>query len=150
MTHICGDGDLRPDLEEYVRNHQLGGNVMFHGFIDENEKADYLASADLAIYPSTGGEAFGIVLIEAMATGRCVVLGGDNAGYRTVLGEREELLFDPLDSADLANRIEYFLTDKKLSADAITWQSNEVLKYDVNQIGAEVVGIYKEAIQGKK
>ena len=74
----------------------LGDNVVFHGFLEEDEKNDYLASADVVSYPATGGEAFGIVLIEAMSTGQCVVLGGDNSGYRTVLGEGPNLLFDPL------------------------------------------------------
>lgn len=149
LLHMCGDGELRPELEDFVQTHQLSQQVIFHGFIDEKEKPDYLASADIAIYPSTGGEAFGIVLIEAMATGQAVVLGGDNSGYRTVLGGYDELLFDPTNPEDLALKIELYLSHKKSAQEAIDWQVEEVKKYDVNRVGAEIVEIYQEAISAK-
>jgi len=145
-VNICGDGDLRSELEDYVAHHQLGDAVMFHGFIDEAEKSDFLASADIAVFPATGGEAFGIVLIEAMATGQSVVLGGDNSGYRTVLGGRPELLFDPYDHEALAAKILHFLADKQSRQAAIDWQRNEVLQYDVNSVGQDMVRRYRAAI----
>ena len=148
--NICGDGELRAELEEFVRNHQLQDNVMFHGFIDEAEKGDFLASADVTVYPATGGEAFGIVLVEAMSTGRSVVLGGDNAGYRTVLGGREDLLFDPSNHEALAQKIDHYLNDKRSANAAIKWQLNEVKQYDVNEVGKDMVHRYRMAIEAKR
>ena len=52
IVHICGDGDLRPDLERYVKRNNLEDKVIFHGFISNSEKRDYLASADISIFPS--------------------------------------------------------------------------------------------------
>ena len=148
-VNICGDGELRPELEEFVRDHQLEGNVFFHGFIDEDEKSDYLASSDIAIFPSTGGEAFGIVLIEAMSTGKSVVLGGDNSGYRTVLGGRDELLFDPYGHYELATKLAHFITDKRARDSAIAWQSSEVEQYDIDVVGHDVVVCYRDASSRK-
>lgn len=147
LVHICSDGELRTELEDYTLEHGLSDNVIFHGYIEENEKADFLTSADLAIFPSTGGEAFGIVLVEAMASSNCVVLGGDNSGYRTVLGGYPELLFDPEDHAMLAKKITHFLEDKKASQKALDWQKNEVKKYDIENVGKDVLAHYYEALQ---
>ncbi len=149
IVHICGDGDLRPDLERYVKRNNLEDKVIFHGFISNSEKRDYLASADISIFPSTSGEAFGIVLIEAMATNRCVVIGGNNSGYSTVLGDRPELLFDPFDHKHLANKIDYFLNNKSQAKKAIAWQTQTVKRYDVDKIGREIEVYYLETITNK-
>ncbi len=149
-AHICGDGELRTELEDYCNTHQLSEQVMFHGFIDEAEKGDFLASADVVVYPATGGEAFGIVLIEAMSTGRSVVLGGDNSGYRSVLGGRDELLFDPHDHNTLAIKIRHFLSDMKAAKAAIKWQTEEVAQYDVSNVGMQMVKIYREEIKANQ
>ena len=145
--NICGDGELRSELEQFVQDHQLHDNVIFHGFISEEDKPDFLASSDLTVYPATGGEAFGIVLIEAMSTGASVVLGGDNSGYRSVLGGREELLFDPYNAKALADRIESFLNSPAKAKSAIKWQLAEVKQYDVNEVGIDMVKRYRKLIK---
>lgn len=148
-VNIFGDGELRPELEAFVETHGLGDNVIFHGFIDEDDKADFLASADVVVFPSTGGEAFGIVLVEAMATGKSVVLGGDNAGYRTVLEGYEDLLFDPLNHEQLAAKIDFYLKDAKAAEDAIAWQNHACAQYDIEVVGRDVEKHYYEALRKK-
>lgn len=56
----------------------------FLGVLSDEDKASALASADLYIAPHTGGESFGIVLVEAMAAGT-PVLASDLAAFRRVL-----------------------------------------------------------------
>lgn len=56
----------------------------FLGSLSEEDKASALASADLYIAPHTGGESFGIVLVEAMAAG-APVLASDLAAFQRVL-----------------------------------------------------------------
>lgn len=148
--NICGDGELRAELETYVIEHGLGDYVLFHGYIDENEKPDFLASADLAIFPSTGGEAFGIVLTEAMASGGPLVLAGDNSGYRTVLGQRPDQLFDPHDTVLLADKIHHFLGNSALLSEAKEWQTKEVQKYDIHRVGEQVLEHYRTAIKHRR
>jgi phosphatidylinositol alpha-mannosyltransferase len=148
-VHICGDGAMRKTLESFVKANGLGNVVTFHGFIDESEKPTYLASADIAVFPATGGEAFGIVLIEAMATGRCVVLGGDNSGYRTVLGGMENLLFDPTNHKQLAELLQRYIESPELRKSAIEWQTKTVREYDTNRVGSEIVAIYRKTIDEK-
>lgn len=139
---ICGKGPLRNSLETMAKHYGLGEKVIFEGFISEDDKADYLSSADLAVYPSTGGESFGIVLIEAMAAG-ALTIGGNNVGYATVLGEMPELLFDPENTEEFAERIDSLLSDKKKRDEIVKWQSEEVKKYDVGVVGFELAELYK-------
>jgi phosphatidylinositol alpha-mannosyltransferase len=143
---IGGDGPRRAELQKYVAENGLEGAVKFEGFVAEPAKSDFLAGAAIACFPSLYGESFGIVLIEAMAAGSGVVLGGDNPGYRSVLEGREELLVNPRDTQQLAARLKLLLADKKLAKSLHDWQTETVRQYDVNSVGRRLLGLYREAI----
>lgn len=140
---ICGKGQLLPELEAYVKKHHLSSNVHFVGFVSEEEKPDYLATADIAVFPSTGGESFGIVLIEAMAAGSRVVLGGNNIGYSSVLRQRPELLIDPLDTDNFASTLKHFIGSKRARSSAHAWQRAHVQQYDVAVVGRKLLEQYE-------
>lgn len=144
---ICGDGPLEQQLKQYVQAHRLAEYVSFEGFIDEADKPRYLASADIAVYPSTGGESFGIVLLEAMAAARGAVLGGNNPGYASVIGERAEALFDPADTAALADTLYTLLEDKKARTTAHNWQRKHIQQFDISVVGRQIVEIYEQALR---
>jgi phosphatidylinositol alpha-mannosyltransferase len=147
---ICGKGPLRPALEAFVAEHHLGKIVRFVGFVSDHEKAAYLATADIAVFPSTGGESFGIVLIEAMAAGARVVLGGDNAGYRFVLGERPEQLVDPQDIPAFAKCLKHFINSDAVRNRAYKWQAGHVQQFDVRLVGDTLLSSYREAIAKRR
>jgi phosphatidyl-myo-inositol dimannoside synthase len=75
---IVGDGDDRPRIEALVQSSGLTDKVRFAGRVAPEELPDHYRLADLLVMPSTG-EGFGIVFLEAMATG-IHVLGGDRDG----------------------------------------------------------------------
>ena len=131
---IAGVGPQRRSLENYVRDNDLSARVEFLGFVEEPRKAELLAGAKLACFPSLYGESFGIVLIEAMAAGARVVLGGNNPGYASVLGEQPQLLIDPRQTAEFAQRLELLLSDDTLASQLHEWQNKAVGCYDVNQV----------------
>ncbi len=141
---IGGKGPLRARAKDQVKPDR---EVVFAGFVVERDKADFLATADIAVFPSTSGEAFGIVLVEAMAAGSGVVLGGNNPGYQSVLGAQPYLLFNPKDTAAFAEHLALFTRDKQLRARMHTWQETTVNQYDISVVGAELVKIYKAALR---
>ncbi len=143
-VQIAGDGPLKPKLQAYVENSNLP--VEFLGFIDEDQKASLLGSAEIAVFPALGGESFGIVLLEAMAAGAGVVIGGDNPGYASVLGGRAEALFDPNDHEQLAKNLERFLKDSAYRESLGRAQTEAVQEYDIELIGAKLVEMYRQAI----
>ena len=113
----------------------------------ESVKPSYYASADISVFPSTGGESFGIVLLEAMASGRSAVLAGANSGYKTVMSPRPNLLFDPNDVASLAEKLQHFLvnTDQRKTTQA--WGAEYAKSFDVNNVGLWLVEIYRQALK---
>ena len=75
---IVGDGDDRARLEALVPEFSLSEKVQFAGHIDAEQLPEYLRLADVFAMPSTG-EGFGIVFLEAMASG-IAVIGGNQDG----------------------------------------------------------------------
>ncbi|MDL2362846.1 MAG: glycosyltransferase family 4 protein [Patescibacteria group bacterium] len=142
---ICGRGPLEAKLKEFATIHNLP--VTFVGFVSEDEKPRYYASADIAIFPSSGGESFGIVLLEAMASGNAVVLAGDNPGYRSVLHNNPELLFDPLNPQALAEKITLHMSNAKRSNQQRLWGVNFTKQFDIGIVGEQVESIYRDALQ---
>jgi phosphatidyl-myo-inositol alpha-mannosyltransferase len=146
---IAGDGPLRQKLEDMVDEYGLRELVHFLGYVEESNKPDLLASADLAVFPSTGGESFGIVLLEAMATNGPVVLAGDNDGYRSVLGKQFQMLVDPKDNIGFGRQIIKLLEDRELRNQLKRWQGLRVKDFDVDVVGHELEKIYYRSIKTK-
>jgi phosphatidylinositol alpha-mannosyltransferase len=143
---IAGDGPERKKLEKLAGSLGIQPWVEFLGYVNEEQKIGLLSNADIACFPSLYGESFGIVLIEAMAAGAKIVLGGDNQGYNTVLGNQKELLINPFDSEEFAARLTRLLHDERLIENLHKWQLSEVQKYDVASVGPMVEDIYRRAI----
>ncbi|CAN5368918.1 glycosyltransferase family 4 protein [soil metagenome] len=146
---ICGKGPLLPELKQLVKQRQLEGIVEFAGFVSEEDKPRYYASADLAVFPSTGGESFGIVLIEAMASGKAAVLAGNNPGYASVLEPRPELLFTPSKVDELAGKIKSYLSDSQKRAEIAGWGEVYSHQFDVNVVGPKLISLYTELLARK-
>ncbi|MCA9348218.1 glycosyltransferase family 4 protein [Candidatus Saccharibacteria bacterium] len=140
---ICGKGPLKQRANHSVR---VDRDVKFLGFVPERDKPNYLASADIAVFPSTGGESFGIVLIEAMAAGAKSVIGGHNPGYASILAPQPYLLFDPSSREAFVEQLELFIQDDKLRARMHDWQQLAVEQYDISVVGPKIVKLYKEAM----
>ncbi|HSW78741.1 MAG TPA: glycosyltransferase family 4 protein [Candidatus Babeliales bacterium] len=143
---IAGSGPQSEKLIKLASKLKIADKTDFLGYIDEQDKSKLLASADLACFPSLYAESFGIVLLEAMASGSKVVIGGDNPGYSSVLAEKPELLFNPSNTQEFADKLRHMLSETKLLESLHNWQTNEVKKYDINVIGPMVVEVYESAI----
>lgn len=142
---IGGKGPMEQQLKEKVVAYGLEEIISFAGFIPEEEKAAFLHQADLAIFPSTGGESFGIILIEAMAAGAGVVMGGNNVGYRTVLGEQgNHILFNPLNTQVFADKIQLLLANTRLRTTIHNWQQKTITQYDVANVGKQFLELYND------
>lgn len=144
---LCGDGPDRQKLEVAAdKIRENGAEILFTGFLDEHDKKDYLASATIACFPSTGGESFGIVLIEAMAAGAGVVLGGQNPGYETVLGENPQSLVEAHNTKKFADRLHALLTNGNERAILHAAQQKTVEKYDIAYVGPKIVSFYEQTL----
>lgn len=146
---VCGKGPLLNELEEFVRQHSLQDVVSFAGFVSEEDKPRYYASADVSVFPSTGGESFGIVLIEAMASGRAAVLAGDNPGYASVMEPQPELLFGPQDTQALADKLSALLQNDAQRQSYAAWGSDYTTQFGIETVGPQLVQLYSELLERK-
>lgn len=89
-------------------------DVQFVGYVSPEEIPRYYRTADVFCAPSTGSEALGIVILEAMASGTPIV-ASDIDGYRTALTHgKEGLLVPPADPTRLAQSVIQLLCDPEL------------------------------------
>jgi phosphatidylinositol alpha-mannosyltransferase len=113
---VVGQGPLTREARRYVATRRLGG-VEFLGRVSDAEKAQLFRSADVYVSPATGGESFGIVLLEAMAAGTPIV-ASDIHGYKGVVRRgREALLVEPREPKQIAAAIARLLNDDTLRAE---------------------------------
>lgn len=147
---IGGKGELLHSLQDFVQAHKLDKIVTFAGFVGEDGKADFLAASDIAVFPSVSGESFGISLLEAMASSRGVVLGGDNPGYRSVLAPlAENRLVQAQNIAKFAEQLAYWLHNPEERQLASTAQKQYVAHFDISEVGRQLETIYKQALQSR-
>ncbi len=146
---IAGDGPLMDDCVQ--RAARLRTPVQFVGTVDEG-KADLLASADVAVFPAIGGETFGIVLPEAIASGAGVTLAGDNPGYRWTMRGDEDALFSvgPDHARVLAERITRALTDAPWARRLHAREEALLDRYNVHAVTDEVEQVYARAIADRR
>lgn len=113
---IVGDGDLRSHYEEISRELNLDARVIFTGTASQAELRGYYQFADLTILPSTtGGEAFGLVLLESLACGTPVI-ASDLPGVRTIVDDGQDgFLVKPGHAQHLADKVLFLYQDKHLA-----------------------------------
>jgi phosphatidylinositol alpha-1,6-mannosyltransferase len=114
---IIGQGDDRARLEQFARETDVAERVRFLGTVGAPQLAEAYRMADLFVMPSTG-EGFGIVLLEAMASGT-PALSLDVGGARDALAEGE---LGTLISAenDLPSAIARLLAKPERDADTLS------------------------------
>jgi phosphatidylinositol alpha-mannosyltransferase len=124
----------------------LEGRVTFLGLVSEADKARFLKSVEVYCAPNTGGESFGIVLIEAMAAGAPIV-ASDLDAFRRVLddGDAGELV-PPEDPAALAAALDALLGDAARRRALAARASAVVRRYDWPAIAAAIVGVYETVV----
>jgi len=143
---LGGRGPLAADLTRYADEHGIGHLVELVGFVPEADKPALLAAADVVALPSSGGESFGISVVEALAAARGVVLAGDNPGYREVIGPLTDQLVDVRRPELFAHQLARYLDDPALRAAARTRQRERAWVFDVAAVGPAVVEVYRAAL----
>ena len=138
---IVGSGPQEREARRYVATRGLQA-VEFLGRVSEAEKAQLFRTADVFASPATGGESFGIVLLEAMAAGAPIV-ASDIHGYKGVSRrDREGLLVPPHSPKELARAIARLLDDADLRASMRAAGQERVEAFSWPRVAARVEEYY--------
>ncbi len=143
---IAGDGPDREKLELLAEDLKLP-NVSFLGFISEDLKQQLLRDADLFCSPALFGESFGIVLLEAMASGT-VSVAGNNSGYSGLMeGVGGISIVNPEDITEFARRLELLLNEQDLRKLWQKWAQQYVKQFSYPQVVDQYEAFYKQALE---
>jgi phosphatidylinositol alpha-mannosyltransferase len=143
---VVGSGPQEREARRYVATRRLGG-VEFLGRVSDDEKAQLYRTADVYVSPATGGESFGIVLLEAMSAGTAIVCS-DIHGYKGVVRRDEQaLLVPPRDPAALASAIARLLADPTLRAEMSERGRLRAMEFSWERVTAKVDDYYAFVIR---
>jgi len=141
---IVGDGPLRGRVESYISRHRLP-NVVMAGYVPETVKPRFYDSADIFCAPATGAESFGIVLLEALASG-LPVIATEVPGYMSVLEPGlDSITVQPKNWRELAASLVILARDPALRARMAAYAMQKARRYSWDSVATEVVEVYNEA-----
>ncbi|GCD47183.1 glycosyltransferase family 4 protein [Streptomyces paromomycinus] len=143
---VAGRGDEEEAVAALPAD--LRSRVEFLGMVSDEDKARLLRSVDLYVAPNTGGESFGIILVEAMSAG-APVLASDLDAFAQVLdqGEAGEL-FANEDAGALAAAAVRLLGDPDRLAELRERGSRHVRRFDWSTVGADILAVYETVTAG--
>ena len=137
---VVGSGDAD---EVIAAAGDLAGHLRFLGLVNDAEKASAMRSADVYCAPNTGGESFGIVLVEAMAAGTAVVASDLDAFRRVLEGGAAGRLVPVDDSAALAEALIEVLSDDVALERSVNAATAAVRKYDWSVVARDILRVYE-------
>jgi phosphatidylinositol alpha-mannosyltransferase len=138
---VAGPGDAE-DVRAAVPP-SLRDRVEILGLVSEADKPRVFASGQVYCAPNTHGESFGIVLVEAMATGTPVV-ASDLEAFRRVLEDGRAGVLVPVgDAGALAEALGDLLGDAPRRQELSTAALQAVQAYDWSTVARQVVEVYE-------
>jgi len=141
---MVGKGPLLEKAKKFSEENNL--NIKFFGFVPPEELPIIFRSADIYVSPAIGGETFGIVLIEAMASGTSLICSNIEGYSEVVKHGINGLLFENKKEKDLAEKIEILINDKnlreKLKEKGIEFSKN----FDWMKIAEKVEIVYRSTL----
>ncbi|WP_042389986.1 glycosyltransferase family 4 protein [Streptacidiphilus melanogenes] len=143
---VAGKGDEEEavkDLPPEVRE-----RITFLGMVSDEEKARLLRSVDVYVAPNTGGESFGIILVEALSA-RAPVVASDLDAFRQVLdGGSSGELFPVEDADSLAKVVLRLLADPARREALRDTGARHVRRFDWSTVGADILAVYETVATG--
>jgi glycosyltransferase involved in cell wall biosynthesis len=149
---IAGEGTHLETMERFAGRLGVNDRVRFLGRVSQENLPRVYAACDLFVLPSVSRlEAFGIVALEAMATGKPVVVA-DIPGVREVIEDGVEgLLTDPVNPQDLADKIRRLVEDPALRQEMGRRGREKVLaSFTTEKVADQVLEVYADVLAGRK
>ncbi len=138
---LAGPGDSEDIVKKLPPD--VADRLTFLGLVSEEDKVRAFHSADIYVAPNTGGESFGIVLLEAMASGTAVVASDLEAFRRVLDNGAAGRHFTNGDPADLAAVVSELLDDDAARAELVDVARDRAWLYDWGRVTREIVDVYR-------
>jgi phosphatidylinositol alpha-mannosyltransferase len=136
---VGGDG---PQSAELRQRHAGDERIEWLGRISDEERAARMRGCTVYCSPSVRGESFGMVLLEAMASG-CALVASDLPGHRNVATDGVDALLAPVgDAAGLAKALRRVLDDPALREELVAGGRRRADELSMARLAERYVAIY--------
>ena len=139
---LVGDGPLRNELEQQVKDLHITQSVRFTGFLDHAEVLNEISSSEVFVCPSLA-EGLGNVFIEAQACGTAPV-GTDVGGIPDIIFHEENgLLIKEKSAQSIADAVARLLSDSELRHTLEIAARENVKRFQWDTILSSIENIYQ-------
>ena len=138
---VAGPGDQNEAVEHLPKS--LRKRIRFLGRVSDLDKARMLQSSGIYVAPNTGGESFGIVLLEAMACHTPVVASNLPAFNRVLDFGNCGLLFENEDTDSLANALRETILNNAESQKRVENAFTRVQTFDWDKVATAIIDVYE-------
>ena len=141
---IGGDGSQREWLEGIAKSEGIENQVTFTGALSREEVAGWMNKCDAFVLPSRY-ETFGVVYIEALASGKPVI-GTFNGGAEDIVNQDVGILVEIDNERELSDAMEYIRkNNKEYNPEKLRNYCTE--KFSANVIIKKIINVYNEVIK---
>ena len=127
---------------------QVAKHVKFLGRLSEEEKVEFLSGLNLYIAPNTGGESFGIILAEAMASGAPVLASNIPAFVDLLSVGDSGVTFISEDATDLARKVNELLGNRSRLQQLAENGVEAAIRFDWGSVATQIMSVYEVAMTG--
>ena len=149
---VAGGGSSLDAMKRLALSMGVADRVRFLGRISDDRLPEVYAACDVFVLPSVSRlEAFGIVALEAMSTGKPVIVA-DIPGVREMIEDgRDGLLADPVNPRDLAEKIRRLLSDPKARRTMGARGREKVLEsFSIERVTDRIEAVYRAILDGSE
>jgi phosphatidyl-myo-inositol alpha-mannosyltransferase len=140
---VGGDGPQSAELRDRFGH---DGRIEWLGRISDDERSARMRACTVYCSPSVRGESFGMVLLEAMASG-CALVASDLEGHRNVATDGVDALLTPVgDAAALAKSLRRVLDDDGVRAELVAGGRRRADELSMTHLAERYVAIYHEIL----
>ena len=143
---VVGGGDV--EAARLLLPAAIRHQAEFLGCASDEDKAASLRTADVYVAPNTGGESFGIVLVEAMAAGATVLASDLPAFSRVLSGGCYGALFRSEDVEDLTSQLRELLDDPTRRKELDEAARVGARRYDWESVATRILQVYETVVGG--
>ncbi len=148
QLHIVGEGKERDRLSNIVEKKSIQDQIIFHGWVPNDQLPSIYRSADVFVHPGVWPEPFGRTVLEALQFDTpCIV---SNVGGPPWIIDNAGLVFEPRNVQDLADQIELFFSDDDLRSNLTSKCNKRVAAFESEKVVDEIEEKYKEIIHENK
>jgi glycosyltransferase involved in cell wall biosynthesis len=143
---IVGDGDNKQNLENLTKELGITDNVIFTGFVSENDKIEYLQKMHFVVNTSSK-EGWGLTVVEANACNRTVIAANVQGLRDSVINDKTGLLYEYGNVKELAEKIISLFSNPnkiiELEKNALEWAKS----FDWNVAAEKTLSILENCIK---